>query len=66
VIAADTGTWISFLRGERGEDTELLDRALQDRQVLMAPVVLTEDPKLLAEVSLTLSELPLIGIRPGY
>jgi len=48
---------------------ELLDRALLDRQVLMLPVVLTEvlsDPKLPSEVSRTLSELPLIGIEPGY
>ena len=47
----------------------LLDQALQDRQVLMVPVVLTEvlsDPKLPREVSQTLSELPLIGVEPGY
>ena len=68
MIAADTSTWIAFLQGG-GEDAELLDRALQDRQVLMAPVVLTEilsDPELPAEVSRTLSELPLIEVRPGY
>ena len=48
---------------------ELLDRALQDRQILMVSAVLTEvlsDPKLSAEVSQTLSELPLIEVRPGY
>jgi hypothetical protein len=47
----------------------LLDRALQDRQVIMAPVVLTEvlsDPKLSAAASKTLSELPLIEVGPGY
>lgn len=69
MIAADTSTWIAFLQGDGGEDAELLDRALQDRQVLMAPVVLTEllsDPKLPAGVSKTLSDLPLIEIRPGY
>jgi len=69
VIAVDTSTWIAFLEGDGGKDAELLDRALQDRQVLMAPVVLTEmlsDPKLPAEVSQTLSELPLIEIGTGY
>ncbi len=48
---------------------QLLDRALEDRQVLMAPVVLTEllsDPKLPSGVAETLSEVPLIEIRPGY
>ena len=69
MIAVDTSTWIAFLEGDGGEDTELLDRALQDRQVLMAPVVLTEllsAPELSPEVSQTLSELPLIEIGPGY
>ena len=69
MIAVDTSTWIAFLQGESGADAELLDRALQDRQVLMVPVVLTElmsDPKLPSEVSITLSELPLIEITPGY
>jgi hypothetical protein len=69
MIAVDTSTWIAFLQGDGGEDAELLDRALQDRQVLMVPVVLTEvlsDPKLSSEVSQTLSELLLIEVTPGY
>src|ERR1017187_1433237 len=54
MIAADTSTWIAFLEGSGGADTLLLDQALGDHQVLMAPVVLTEllsDPKLPARVS---------------
>jgi predicted nucleic acid-binding protein len=69
MIAADTSTWIAFLEGARGEDTELLDRALADRQVLMVPVVLTEllsDPKLPAEVGKTLSEVPMVEIGSEY
>ena len=69
MIAVDTSTWIAFLQGEGGEDAQLLDRALEDRQVLMVPVVLTEvlsDPKLPSEVAHTLSQLPLIEIRSGY
>ena len=49
MIAVDTSTWVAFLEGTGGEDTKLLDGALEDRQVLMVPVVLTEllsDPKL--------------------
>jgi predicted nucleic acid-binding protein len=69
MIAVDTSTWIAFLQGDGGADVELLDRALNDRQVLMAPVVLTEvlsDPNLSDEVSQTLSELPLIEVGTGY
>jgi predicted nucleic acid-binding protein len=69
MIAADTSTWIAFFQGEGAEDVELLDRALKDRQVLMAPPVLTEllsDPGISAEVSKTLSELPLVEVQPGF
>ena len=69
MIAVDTSTWIAFLGGEAGEDSELLDRALQDRQVLMVPVVLTEilsDPNLAGEVAGDLAELPLLELRPSY
>ena len=69
MIAADTSTWIAFLEGSGGADTRLLDQALSDRQVVMAPVVLTEllsDPKLPAKVSETLAELPMLEIEPGY
>jgi predicted nucleic acid-binding protein len=69
VIAVDTSTWIAFLQGDGGEDAKLLDRSLQDQQVLMVPAVLTEllsDPKLPADVSDNISELPLIEISPGY
>jgi len=69
VIAADTSTWIAFLAGDGGEDVELLDKALGDRQVLMVPVVLAEllsDPKLPAEIAETLAALPLIELKAGY
>jgi len=69
VIAADTSTWIAFLEGSAGEDVKLLDRALEDRQVVMVPVVLTEllsDPKLPSGVSEMLSEVPSIEIASGY
>ena len=69
MIAADTSTWVAFLGGSRGEDVQLLDRALEDRQVLMVPVMLTEplsDPQLPSGVAETLSELPLVQIEPGY
>lgn len=69
MIAADTSTWIAFLEGAAGRDVELLDRALGDRQVLMAPAVLTEllsDPKLPNSVRSTLADLPLLEITDGF
>lgn len=69
MIAADTSTWIAFLQGQTGDDTELLDQALQDRQLLMVPVVLTEllsDPKLSLDVARTLCDVPAIEIGNDY
>jgi len=69
MIAADTSTWMAFLQGEGADDTELLDQALQDRQLLMVPVVLTEllsDPKMPVDVARTLCDLPAIEIGSDY
>jgi predicted nucleic acid-binding protein len=69
MIAADASTWVAFLEGGAGEDAERLDRALEDRQVVMVPVVLTEllsDPKLPSGVAEILSDVPLIELGAGY
>ena len=61
MIAADRSTWIAFLQGHEGDDTRLLDQALQHRQMLMLPVVLTEllgDPGLSSDIAETFSDLP--------
>jgi predicted nucleic acid-binding protein len=69
MIAADTSTWIAFLEGDSGNDVQLLDKALEDRQVLMVPAVLTEllsDPNLPDEVARYLAEIPLVETQSGY
>lgn len=69
MIAADTSTWIAFFEGENGDDVQLLDKALGDRQVLMVPAVLTEllsDPKLAVNVADSLNQLPMMEIEMGY
>jgi len=69
MIAADTSTWIAFLQGDPGEDVGMLDRALEERQVVMVPVVLTEllsDPAVPPAISQTLTDIPLAETRPGF
>jgi len=69
MIAADTSTWIAFFEGEPGEDVEMLAQALVDRQVMMAPVVLTEllsDPGLPVHAARTLADVPLLALEDGY
>ncbi len=69
MIAADTSTWIAFLEGDGGADTEHLDRALADRQLVMPPMVLTEllsDPELPEDVAQLLLQVPLLEVRQAY
>ena len=69
MIAADTSTWVAFLQGNAGEDVRLLDKALEDRQLLMVPAVLSEllsDPKLPETVAEILSQVPMIETGAGY
>ena len=69
MIAADTSTWVAYLEGAGGEDTDLLDQALADRQVVMPPAVLTEllsNPRLSRPATESLIELPLIEMNEDY
>lgn len=69
MIAADSSTWVAFLGGETGDDVQLLDKALADRQIVMVPPVLTEllgDPKLPSDTAKILAGVPLVEIGPGY
>jgi predicted nucleic acid-binding protein len=69
MIAADTSTWVAFLDGTAGDDTLLLDKALQDRQLVMVPVVLTEllsDSKLPPVLAANLANVPLLQIESGF
>jgi predicted nucleic acid-binding protein len=69
MIVVDTSTWVAYLEGGEGEDAQLLDQALENRQVVMAPVVLTEllsDPQIPSGVAKTLLEIPLIEIESGF
>ena len=69
MIAADTSTWVAFLDGTVGDDTLLLDQALQDRQLVMVPVVLAEllsDPKLPPALAADLANVPLLQIESGF
>jgi predicted nucleic acid-binding protein len=69
VIAADTSSMVAFLEGEDGDDTDLIQSALDHRQLALPPVVLTEllsDPALSRQVRALLSELPTLEVEPGF
>jgi predicted nucleic acid-binding protein len=69
MIAADTSSMVAFLAGANGADVDLIQSALDHRQLALPPVVLTEllsDPALPDRVRALLSALPILDIEPGF
>jgi predicted nucleic acid-binding protein len=69
LIAIDTSSLSSFLKGEDGQDVTLVEKALADRRACFPPVVLTEllsDPQLSEHVRAVVQQLPLLPLRGGY
>lgn len=69
MIAADTSSMVAFLEGGNGDDVDLIQSALDHRQLALPPVVLTEllsDPALPDRVRALLSALPILDIEPGF
>ena len=69
MIAADTSSLVAFLEGTDGDDVDRIQSALQDHQLVLPPVVLTEllsDPGLPPQVRTLLTALPQLDLEPGY
>jgi predicted nucleic acid-binding protein len=69
VIAADTSSMIAFLQGDPGDDTDVIQSALDHQQLALPPVVLTEllsDPAVSRPVRTLLAGLPILDVEPGY
>lgn len=69
MIAVDTSTFIAYLGGGTGPDVEATDRALNDQQVAVPPVVLCEllsDPRLPATLRTLLLALPRLDTTEGF
>jgi predicted nucleic acid-binding protein len=69
MIAADTSSIVAFLEGEAGDDTDIIQSALDHQQLVLPPVVLTEilsDPALPRAVRTLLSGLPILDLEPGF
>ena len=69
MIAADTSSMIAFLQGDPGDDTDVIQSALDHQQLALPPVVLTEllsDPAIPRPVRTLLAGLPILDVEPGY
>lgn len=69
MIALDTSSLIEYLSGGEGADVDATETALEHKQAVLPPVVLSEllsDPTLSPEVASVLKELPLLSILDGF
>jgi predicted nucleic acid-binding protein len=69
MIAVDTSSMVAFFEGAAGDDADLVQSALDDQQLVLPPVVLTEllsDPALPANVQSLLTALPQLQVEPGF
>ena len=69
MIAADTSSMIAFLQGDPGDDTDVIQSALDHQQLALPPVVLSEllsDPAVSRPVRTLLAGLPILDVEPGY
>ena len=69
MIAVDTSSLRRYLAGENGRDVELVEAMLEQRQVTLPPVVLTEilsEPRLQQPTIAALSGLPLLTVSDDY
>ena len=69
MIAADTSSIVAFLQGQGGDDTDIIQSALDHQQLALPPVVLTEilsDPALPRAVRTLLAGLPILDVEPGF
>ena len=60
---------VAFLEGVSGADVGVVQSALDDRQLVLAPVVLTEllsDPGLAPRVRTLLTALPVLDVEAGF
>ncbi len=69
MICADTNIFIDFFRGAKRKSAEMLQAALDERQVIMTPFVLSEllsSPKLPRKTEKYLLDLPRLEIKRGF
>ena len=69
MIAIDTSSFIAYLSGSAGPDVEATELALEHRQAVLPPVVLSEllsDPRLRRDARRLFMGLPMLDLLEGF
>ena len=69
MTCADTSSVVAYMQGDQGSDVDLVDRALADRSLVLAPVSVTEllsDPLLIPALEKFILGIQQLEIKSGY
>ena len=69
MICADTSSVVAYIRGDRGPDVEVVDRALADYSLVLASITVSElfsDPLLTPSLEEFILGIQQLEIKPGY
>jgi len=69
VTCADTSSVVAYMQGEQGPDVELVDRALADSSLVLAPVSVSEllsVPLLTSSLEKFILGIQVLEIKAGY
>ena len=69
MIAVDSSSLIAYLEGAQGPDVEATGWALDHRQAVLPPAVLTEvlsEPTLTSDLRNLFTQIPLLEVTEGY
>ena len=69
MTCADTSSVVAYMQGEQGPDVELVDQALADRSLVLAPASVSEllsDPWLPPSLEKFILGIQQLGIKAGY
>jgi len=69
VTCADTSSVVAYMQGEQGPDVELVDQALADRSLVLAPVSVSEllsDPSLPPSLEKFIGGIQQLETKLGY
>ena len=69
MLCVDTSSFIAYLEGRPGRDSELVDQALADGVVTIAPVTVAEllsDPHLAHSLRRLILKIPVLPLSEGF
>ena len=69
MIAADTSSVVNFLKGEDTPDVQLIEEALANHALVLAPVVVSEllsSPKMTTDLREWILDLPQLPMKEGF